>query len=92
VVKRVGVMKMSQRPVNIYQIKVTLDTIRPSIWRRILVSGNTTLLKLHDIIQIIMGWEDYHLHMFTIDESIYGNPEDDEYGDLGIWGLGMRRR
>jgi hypothetical protein len=74
---------MPQKPVDIYQIKVTLDTIRPPIWRRILVSGNTTLLKLHDIIQIIMGWEDDHLHMFTIHGSIYGNPEDDEYGELG---------
>jgi hypothetical protein len=64
------VVKMSQKPFDIYQIKVTLDTIRPPIWRRILVSGNTTLLKLHDIIQIIMGWEDDHLHMFTIHGSI----------------------
>jgi hypothetical protein len=74
---------MPQKPAQIYQIKVTLDDIHPPIWRRILVPGNTTLLKLHDIIQIVMGWEDYHLHMFTIEGFIYGNPEDDEYGDLG---------
>jgi hypothetical protein len=67
----------------VYQIKVTLDNTHPPIWRRILVPGNTTLIKLHDILQIVMGWEDYHLHMFTIDESIYGNPADDEWGDLG---------
>jgi hypothetical protein len=47
------------------------------------VPGSTTLLKLHDILQIVMGWEDYHLHMFTIEGSIYGDPADDEYGDLG---------
>ncbi len=68
---------------QIYQIKVTLDDTHPPIWRRILVPGNTTLLKLHDILQIVMGWEDYHLHMFTIERSIYGDPADDEYGDLG---------
>lgn len=68
---------------QIYQIKVTLDDTHPPIWRRILVPGNTTLLKLHDILQIVMGWEDYHLHMFTIEGSIYGDPADDEYGDLG---------
>jgi hypothetical protein len=30
-----------------------------------------------------MGWENYHLHMFTIDGQIYGDPEDDEYGTMG---------
>jgi hypothetical protein len=74
---------MPQKPTQIFQIKVILDDIHPPIWRRILVPGNTTLLKLHDILQIVMGWEDYHLHMFTIEGFIYGNPADDEYGDLG---------
>ena len=68
---------------QIFQIKVTLDDTHPPIWRRIQVPGNTTLLKLHDILQIVMGWEDYHLHMFTIEGTIYGDPADDEYGDLG---------
>jgi hypothetical protein len=74
---------MTKKPTRTYQIKVTLDNTHPPIWRRILVPGNTTLLKLHDILQIVMGWEDYHLHMFTIEGLIYGNPIDDEYGDLG---------
>jgi hypothetical protein len=74
---------MAKKPTQIYQIKVTLDDSHPPIWRRILVPGNTTLLKLHDILQIVMGWEDYHLHMFKVEGLIYGNPADDEYGDLG---------
>jgi hypothetical protein len=74
---------MPNQPNQIYQIKVTLDDTHPPIWRRILVPGNITLLKLHDILQIVMGWEDYHLHMFTIEGSIYGDPADDEYGDFG---------
>ena len=68
---------------QIYQIKVALNDTHPPVWRRILVPGNTTLLKLHDILQIVMNWEDYHLHMFTIEGSIYGDPANDEYGDLG---------
>ena len=74
---------MAKRPTQIYQLKVTLNDIHPPIWRRILVPGNTTLLKLHDILQIVMGWWDYHLHMFTIADEIYGDPADDEYGELG---------
>jgi hypothetical protein len=68
---------------SVYQLKVTLDDSKPPIWRRILVPGNTTLYNLHEILQIVMGWENYHLHMFTIEGQIYGDPEDDEYGDLG---------
>jgi hypothetical protein len=74
---------MAKKPTQIYQIKVTLDDTHPPIWRRIMVPSSTTLLKLHDILQIVMGWEDYHLHMYTIEGLIYGDPEDDEYGDLG---------
>lgn len=68
---------------TVYQIKVTLIGSKPPIWRRILVADTTTLSRLHIILQIVMGWDDYHLHMFTINEQIYGDPEDDEYGDLG---------
>jgi hypothetical protein len=72
---------MAKKLTQIYQIKVTLYDSHPPVWRRILVPGSTTLLRLHDILQIVMGWEDNHLHMFTIEGSIYGDPADDEYGD-----------
>lgn len=68
---------------TVYQIKVTLNDSKPPIWRRILVADTTTLIQLHTILQTVMGWDDYHLHMFTINDQIYGNPEDDEYGDMG---------
>jgi len=74
---------MARKPNNVYQIKARLDLIRPPVWRRISVPGNATLLKLHDILQIAMGWQDYHLHLFRIGGAIYGDPEDDEYGDRG---------
>lgn len=68
---------------NIYQLKVTLDDSKPPIWRRILVTEDTSLYNLHEILQRVMGWQNYHLHMFRIGGQIYGDPEDDEYGDLG---------
>lgn len=70
-------------PKTIYQIKVTLNDSKPPIWRRILVADTTTLSKLHTILQTVMGWADYHLHMYTINGQIYGDPQDDEYGDMG---------
>ena len=70
---------MAEKHGHTYQIKVTLHGTHPPIWRSILVLGNTTLLKLHDILQIVMGWEDYHLHVFKIKGSVYGNPIDGHY-------------
>ncbi|MBS4062527.1 MAG: plasmid pRiA4b ORF-3 family protein [Bacteroidetes bacterium] len=70
-------------PKQVYQLKVTLDDVSPPVWRRLLVSGDTNLLTLHEIIQEAMGWQNYHLHMYTIAGQIYGDPEDDEYDELG---------
>lgn len=70
-------------PKSIYQLKVTLRDSKPPIWRRILVTEETTLAQLHDIIQRVMGWENYHLHMFRIGGAIYGDPADDEFGSMG---------
>ncbi len=68
---------------KIYQIKVSLMGSNPSIWRRFLVQGLITLHQLHDVLQIVMGWEDYHLHMFTINGQIYGDPELDPDDEMG---------
>ena len=74
---------MARKSAPIYQIKVTLDDTHPPIWRRILVPGNFTLLKIHYILQTVMGWTNSHLHMFTIHGELYGDPADDEYGEFG---------
>jgi len=50
----------------VFQIKITLRDSQPAIWRRVLVSSETKLSQLHDVIQKVMGWKDSHLHKFTI--------------------------
>lgn len=60
-----------------YQLKITLDGIRPPIWRRLEVLGSATLGELHDVFQTAMGWCDCHLHQFTAAGTNYG-PEDPE--------------
>ncbi len=67
---------------TIYQIKVTLIDSKPPIWRRFLVEDTVTLGKLHDILQIVMGWTNSHLHHFIIDDEFYGMPLDDDFGDI----------
>lgn len=62
----------------LYQIKVTLRDIHPPIWRRIQVWENSTLAQLHRVLQIIMSWEDYHLHDFLIGRRTYSVPDPDD--------------
>ncbi len=57
---------MSKTTAPVFQIKITLRDSNPPIWRRVLVSSETNLSQLHDIIQTAMGWKDSHLHKFTI--------------------------
>jgi hypothetical protein len=66
----------------VYQLKITLQDIKPPIWRRVQVK-DCSLADLHDIIQTCMGWDDYHLHEFDIRGDRYGDPEqwEDDFGD-----------
>jgi len=49
-----------------YLLKIQLLDIEPAIWRRFVAPASITLDRLHDVIQIVMGWTDSHLHEFTI--------------------------
>jgi hypothetical protein len=62
-----------------YQIKVTLNGVRPSIWRRLVVPSSLSLMDLHDVLQAAMGWMDSHLHQFVARGKLYGQP-DPEFG------------
>lgn len=67
-------MSAARRPVavTVYHLKVSLRDITPMIWRRLLVTSDTTIAQMHDILQIVMGWEDMHLHQFRIHRKAYG--------------------
>jgi hypothetical protein len=59
----------------VYQLKVTLRGTRLPVWRRIQVPGGMTLAQLHQVLQVAMGWEDSHLHQFTVGGRVYGRPD-----------------
>lgn len=67
---------------SIYQLKITLKGINPPIWRRIQVTSDTSLSKLHHILQIVMGWTNSHLHQFVIGQTYYGIPDPDYYREV----------
>lgn len=54
-----------------YLLEICLVDIEPYIWRRFVVPADITLDRLHDVIQIVMGWTDSHLYQFSIGKQRY---------------------
>ncbi len=50
----------------IFQLHITLKHISPPIWRQVQVPMDFRLDQLHTMIQVVMGWDDYHLHEFEL--------------------------
>src|SRR5205823_12585382 len=46
--------------------------ISPLIWRRLLLSSDTSIAQLHEYIQTCFDWRDEHLHCFRIPGKDYG--------------------
>ena len=67
-------------PEKIARVRVALKDIEPEIWRRVEMPLGMNLKGLHDVIQAVFGWQDYHLFEFQIDEKRYGTPSP-EWGD-----------
>ena len=79
-----GGMSPSKMPANdtsaadsfnqICTVRIELLDTDPLIWREVEVPTSITLKVLHDIVQITMGWLDYHLWEFTIGKQACGLP------------------
>jgi len=70
-------------PGVIYQIRLSLNGISPTIWRRLQVPAD---VRLHDLSLLLlgaMGWTNSHLHMFTANGTHFGQPDPD-WDDLDM--------
>lgn len=76
-------MAAKREPLRLYEVKLTLMYVEPVVWRRVQVPRDITLGKLHDVIQVAMGWDDGHLHEFVIGRKRYGRlmSEAMDFGD-----------
>ena len=77
---------------KVYQFRIALKDIKPTVWRRIQVPETYTFWDLHVAVQDVMGWFDCHLHQFKMLEPMtkttvdIGIPdEDDDYEILPGW-------
>ena len=68
---------------RLYLLTIELLDIEPKIWRQFVVPASITLDRLHDVIQIVMGWQDCHQHEFVIGKKKYTeNPEEKDDGEV----------
>ncbi|MDP2750666.1 MAG: plasmid pRiA4b ORF-3 family protein [Nanoarchaeota archaeon] len=64
---------------------MSVDEITPKIWRRFLIKEEIMFQELHDVIQIVMGWDDYHLFEFQIgDVCISADEEGHNLAESGF--------
>lgn len=72
---------MKKKPL-IYNVKISLDGIKPLIWRTLLIQSDLFLHDFHKILQTTMGWENSHLHEFIKNGKTFGIADDSvEDGD-----------
>jgi hypothetical protein len=82
---------------TIYQFKISLMEVEPTIWRRIQVPAVYSFWDLHVAIQDAMGWMDCHLHAFRFrppkkrKDIVIGIPDDDSGNEktLAGWEIPM---
>jgi hypothetical protein len=81
---RIGTARMRGEPEPgdaVLRILVELaDVDDPRVWRQLLVPASIRLDRLHSVIQDAMGWQNCHMHAFTIDGVQYGRSG----GELGF--------
>ncbi len=65
-----------RKPRPVFQFWIGLLETSPLIWRRFHISDLCTFWSLHVAIQSAMGWGDFHLHEFTVQQSAFGIPTD----------------
>jgi hypothetical protein len=57
-----------------FQFKITLENVKPRVWRRIVVPQAYTFFELYSAIDDAMGWGGGHLHNFYVAQSGTARP------------------
>ena len=63
---------------SVHTLRVTLLSVEPTVSRRFVVPSETKLPKFNRMLETVMGWEGYHLHMFEIEDLRIGAPDEDD--------------
>ena len=70
-----------------YVLKITMENTHPPVWRRVVIPEKITFADLHEIIQVLFGWQDVHLHDFSYLKDYFqvvSSEQDSYYGALHL--------
>ena len=76
------------------RLRIELQGIEPKVWRSVDVPLSSTLLALHNVIQVAFGWTNSHLFAFEVADRIYAEPllDDDAFGQRVYRADGIRMK
>lgn len=85
--------------VELYQLKIQIEMDGFEIWRRVLVPSTYSFRHLHNIIQTVFDWQNYHLHKFEVKKNgsklklivMDDDPETLEWIDLDTYDVLQER-
>lgn len=64
-----------------FQLKIAIKNSHPPIWRRCIIPESLTFSDLTHVLNIVMGWEGYHLSSFEFDSlRVRIEDESDAFG------------
>ncbi len=66
---------MSKKELDGFRVKLSLQDSEPEIWREVCLPADFSFAELHDVIQVLMSWDNYHLHQFKHNGRYIGPPE-----------------
>ena len=83
---RTGVRPAMATPPEIVRLKISLDALKSTVMRRIEVPVDVKLDTLHEMIQVIMPWGNYHPYEFRIRDRHWRIPcpEIDDYYEIDV--------
>lgn len=65
---------------SIFEFEIKLKGLAPPIWRRVQINADNTFEDLHMLLQIVFGYQNYHLFDFNVGDVNIAMP--DETGEL----------
>lgn len=74
---------------TVLQLRIELQDVQPLVWRRIQIPGDCTFWDLHIAIQCAFGWNDSHMHAFSLYDDRgcdrrFGIPLDPEFDEAPV--------
>jgi len=60
-----------QRGPETFLLRIDLVGAKPPIWRRVEVPSTLMLDEVHDLLQLLFGWYDSHLHRFALGTAVW---------------------